>query len=85
MIGLDSMADKLKKFRTDMKLVTEGEMKATVEAPEAKQAKATANATVNGKVGIEVSAKKGTEAKTTSYFSGGIPVMVTPTQGAFGK
>lgn len=40
---------------------------------------------VNGQVNVNVSAKKGTEAKTTSYFSGGIPVMVTPTQGAFGK
>lgn len=56
-----------------------------LEAPESKQVKATANATVNGKVGIEVSAKKGTETKTTSDFTGGIPVVVTPTQGAFGK
>lgn len=57
----------------------------TLEAPEGKQAKATANANVNGKVDINVSAKKGTEAKTTSSYGGGIPIMITPTQGAFGK
>jgi hypothetical protein len=56
-----------------------------LESPEGKQAKATANASVNGKVAIDVSAKGGATAETKSSFSGGIPVMVTPTQGAFGK
>jgi len=69
-------AEKIKALRESM---------GTLEAPEGKQAKATANANINGKVGIEVSAKKGTEAKTTSNFTGGIPVVVSPTQGAFGK
>lgn len=57
----------------------------TLEAPEAKQAKATANATVNGQVGIQVSTKGGAQAKTTSTSGGGIPIKVTPTQGAFGN
>lgn len=69
-------AEKIKAMRESME---------TLEAPEGKQAKATANATVNGKVGIEVSAKGGAQAKTTSTSGGGIPVRVTPTQGAFGK
>lgn len=56
-----------------------------LESPEGKQAKATANASVNGKVAIDVSAKGGATAEAKSSFSGGIPVMVTPTQGAFGK
>ncbi len=84
MVGLDSWADKIKKFRSDMKLITEGEMKATLEAPEAKQAKATANATVNGQVNVNVSAKGGATAKVSPMNNfGNIPVRTTSTQGSF--
>lgn len=53
------------------------------EAPETKQAKATANATVNGSVNVNVSAKNGATAETTTKNKGGIPVLTTSTQGAF--
>ncbi|AIX11884.1 hypothetical protein [Flavobacterium phage FCL-2] len=84
MIGLDSWSDSLKKLRTDMNLVTQGEMKAALESPESKQAKASAKATVNGEVNVNVSAKNGTNADATTQNKGGIPVKLSPTQGAFG-
>jgi len=54
-----------------------------LEAPESKQVKATAKATVNGKVDVNVSAKGGATAETSSKSKGGIPVRTTSTQGAF--
>lgn len=84
MIGLDSWSDSLKKLRTDMNLVTQGEMKAALESPESKQAKASAKATVNGQVNVNVSAKNGANADATAQNKGGIPVKLSPTQGAFG-
>ena len=82
MIGLDSMAEKLKGFRASMDLVTPGE-KQKLDSPEAKQARATASASVSGSVDVRVKAQKGTKADTVSKNSGGIPVRVTSTQGAF--
>lgn len=84
MIGLDSWSDSLKKLRTDMNLVTQGEMKAALESPESKQAKASAKATVNGQVNVNVSAKNGANADANAQNKGGIPVKLSPTQGAFG-
>lgn len=67
-------ADKIKALRLEM---------GTLEAPETKQVKATANATVNGQVNVNVSAKNGAVANTQSKSIGGIPVKTTNTQGAF--
>ena len=67
-------AEKIKALRLEM---------GTLEAPETKQAKATANATLNGQVNVNVSAKNGVTADTQTKSNGGIPIRTTSTQGAF--
>lgn len=67
-------AEKIKSLRESM---------GVLESPEGKQVKATANATVNGKVDVNVSTKNGATAQATSQNKGGIPVKTTSTQGAF--
>lgn len=54
-----------------------------LESPESKQVRATANATVKGKVDIDVSAKNGAKAETKTKSFGAIPINLTNTQGAF--
>lgn len=67
-------AEKIKGLRESM---------GTLESPESKQVKATANATVNGKVDVDVSTKGGAKADVKSTSKGGIPVRTTSTQGAY--
>lgn len=54
-----------------------------IPAPETKQAENIQNSTLNGSIGINVSAEKGTNANVNSSFSGGITPNLTSTQGAF--
>ena len=67
-------AEKIKALRLEM---------GTLEAPETKQVKATANATVKGQVNVNVAAKGGATAQTDSRSFGGIPVKTTSTQGGY--
>lgn len=67
-------AEKIKALRLEM---------GTLEAPETKQVKATANATVKGQVNVNVAAKGGATAQTDSKSFGGIPVKTTSTQGGY--
>lgn len=83
MIGMDSWAGSLQKLRTEMNVVTPGEKTAKLQSPEGKQARATANATVNGQVNINVGTKNGATADTRNRSKGGIPVLTTSTQGGF--
>lgn len=67
-------AEKIKALRLEM---------GTLEAPETKQVKATANATVKGQVNVNVAAKGGATAQTDSRSFGGVPVKTTSTQGGY--
>jgi len=63
-----------------------GELRQSLElvpAPETKQAQNIQNSSINGNIGINVSADKGSSASVDSSFSGGIMPNVTSTQGAF--
>lgn len=74
--------DKINAFRNQLDLVTPGEKKA-LDSPQTKQVKATANASVNGAIDINVAAKQGSQADVYSKKGLGIPVNITSTQGAF--
>jgi len=74
--------EKISALRTELNLVTPGEKK-LLDSPQTNQVKATANANVNGQIGINVSAKQGTQADVTQRRGLGIPINITSTQGAF--
>lgn len=54
-----------------------------LESPDVTKQNNAANNTINGKVDVNVSAKGGATAETSSKSKGGIPVRTTSTQGAF--
>ncbi len=74
--------DKINSFRNQLDLVAPGEKK-LLESPQTKQVKATANASINGAIDINVAAKQGSQADVSNRKGLGIPVNVTSTQGAF--
>lgn len=67
-------ANKISEIRSSLDLIP---------APETKQAENMQNVGLNGNIGINVSAEKGTSATVNSGFSGGITPTVTSTQGGY--